>query len=185
MESEGRAIPLLHDGSKYYLKIHEPTDKELDMYPIIELTCPLLWDSQSQLASLRRSKRKLNDYAKEDIEEWSERLSQIPAFIAKTLESTTQFVDNVEAETRTMPCWHFKVRMPSLRPRRCQEGFHSDTFFSVRSTRGFECGQVFVGAKSSYTYVNLMKGKDYVPSALRNFIRDVAAPSYIHAYEEV
>ena len=34
----------------------------------------------------------------------------------------------------------------------------------------------------------MMKGKGYGPSALRNFIRDVAAPSYIHtdnAYEEV
>ena len=110
METEGRAIPLLHDGSKYYLKIHKPTDKELDMYPIIELTSPLPWDMQSQLASLRRSKRKLNEYSKEEIKDWSERLGQIPAFIAKkTLESTTQFVDTVEAETRTMPCQHFKV----------------------------------------------------------------------------
>ena len=49
--------------------------------------------------------------------------------------------------------------------------------------RGFECGQSFVGAKSSYTYVYMMKGKSYAPSALRNFIRDVAAPSY--AYGEV
>ena len=53
METEGRAILLLHDGSKYYLKICEPTDKELDMYPIIELTSPLPWGMQSQLASLR------------------------------------------------------------------------------------------------------------------------------------
>ena len=79
--------------------------------------------------------------------------------------------------------------MPSLRPGRCQEGFHSDTFFSdARSTRRFECGQVFVGAKSSYTYIDMMKGEGYAPSALRNFIRDVVAPSYVHtdsAYEEV
>jgi len=110
-----RTIPLLHDGSKYYLKIHEPTDKELDMFPIIELTSPSPWDMQSQLVSLRRSKRKLNECSKEKIEDWSERLGQIPAFIAKkTLESTTNFVDNVEAETRTMPNQHFKVRMPSL-----------------------------------------------------------------------
>jgi len=90
MGIEGRAFPLLHDGSKYYLKISEPTDKALDMYPIIELTSLLPWDMQSQLASLRRSKRKMNDYSKEEIEEWSERLGQIPAFIAKkTLESPT------------------------------------------------------------------------------------------------
>ena len=68
------------------------------------MTSALPWDMQSQLASLRRSKRKLNEYSKEEIKDWSERLGQIPAFIAKkTLESTTQFVDAVEAETRTMP----------------------------------------------------------------------------------
>ena len=64
-----------------------------------------------QLASLRRSKRKLNEYSKEEIKDWSERFNQIPAFIAKkTLESTTQFMDTVEAETRTrtMPHWHFE-----------------------------------------------------------------------------
>ena len=34
----------------------------------------------------------------------------------------------------------------------------------------------------------MMKGKGYAPSALKNFIRDVAAPAYIltdNAYEEV
>ena len=123
-------------------------------------------------------------------EAWSARLGQIPAFITKlTYESTAQFANTVEAETKTMPCRHFKVRMPPLRLRRCQEGFHSDAFFSdTRSTWGFECGHVFVGAKSSYTYVDMMKGKGYAPSALWNCIRDAAAPSYIHtdnAYEEV
>jgi len=69
METEGSTIPLLHDGSKYYLKIHEPTDKELGMYPIMELTSPLPWDMQSQWASLRRSKRKLNEYSKKEIKD--------------------------------------------------------------------------------------------------------------------
>ena len=31
MEAEGKVIPLLHDGSKYYLNICEPTNKESDM----------------------------------------------------------------------------------------------------------------------------------------------------------
>ena len=45
-----------------------------------------------------------------------------------------------------------------------------------------------MGGESSYTYVDMMKGKGYAPSALRNFIRDVAGPAYIltdNAYEEV
>jgi hypothetical protein len=97
LETEGRSIPLLHDGSKYYLKIWEPTEKEMDLFPIIELTSPMPWDMQTQLASLRRSKRKLDEFSKEDIESWCERLGQIPALIAqKTLESTTQLVNSVE-----------------------------------------------------------------------------------------
>jgi len=162
----------------------------MDIYPNIELTSPMPWDMQTQLSSLRRSKRKLDEFLIEDIKTWSERLGHIPTFIVKkTLEWTTQLVDTVEAETRTMPQCYFKVRMPSLRPSWCQEGFHSDMFFSdTRSKRGFECGQVFVGAESSYTYVDMMKGRGYAPSALRNFIWDVPAPAYIltdNAYEEV
>ena len=107
----------------------------------------------------------------------------------KTLAASTQFIDLVEAESRQTPRRHFKARLHSLRPRRCNEGFHSDTFFSdTKSGRGFECGQIFVGAESAYTYVDLMKGKGYAPTALRNFIRDVGAPVYLHtdnAYEEV
>ena len=103
----------------------------MDLYPIIELTSPMPWDMQTQLSPLRRSKRKLDEFSSEAIETWSERLGQIPTFTAKkTLESTTQLVSTVEAEARTIPCRHLKVRTPSLRPRCCQEGFHSDTFFS-------------------------------------------------------
>ena len=136
LETEGWSIPLLHDRSKYYLKTWEPTEKTMDLYPIIELTSPMPWDIQTQLSSLRQAKRKLDKFSIEDIETWSERLRQIPTFIAKkTLEVTTQLVNTVEAETRTMPHQHFKVKTPSLRPRQCQEGFHSDTFFSdTRST---------------------------------------------------
>ena len=91
----------------------------------------------------------------------------IPKFIVKkTLAASIQFVDSVEAESRRTPRRHFKVQLHSLRPRRCNEGFHSDTFFSdTKSGRGFECGQIFVGAESSYTYVNFMKGKGYAPMA--------------------
>ena len=52
VETEGWSIPLLHDGSKYYLKIQEPnTEKEMDIYPNIELTSPMPWDMQTQLSS--------------------------------------------------------------------------------------------------------------------------------------
>lgn len=70
------------------------------------------------------------------------------------LQLTTQFVDTVEAETRTMPHHHFKVQIPSLRPGRCQEGFHSDTVFTdIRLTRGFECGKIFIMVLTAPTHM--------------------------------
>jgi pyruvate/2-oxoglutarate/acetoin dehydrogenase E1 component len=81
VETEGRTVPLLHDGSKYYLKIQEPTEKKMNLYPIIELTSPVPWDMQTQLSSLRRSKRKLDEFSNEKIKIWNERLGQIPTFI--------------------------------------------------------------------------------------------------------
>jgi hypothetical protein len=101
---------------------------------------------------------------------WSERLGFIPEqVVKKTLAATTQLV--VEAETRTTPRWHFKSRLPSLRPWRCQEGFHTDTFFADTKTQtGFKCAQVFIVARSGLTYTVPMKGKGYAPDALKAFI---------------
>ena len=58
----------------------------------------------------------------------------------------------------------------------------------MKSTRGYECVQIFVGADSSFTYVDMMKGKGYAPNALKNFLQHVRAPANIHtdnAYEEI
>jgi hypothetical protein len=121
---------------------------------------------------------------------WSERLGFIPEqVVKKTLAATTQLVDSVEAERRTKPRYHFKCRLPSLRPWRCQEGFHTDTFFADTKTQtGFKCAQVFVGARSGLTYVVPMKGKGYAPDALKASIQDIGAPAFLltdNAYEEV
>jgi hypothetical protein len=115
--------------------------------------------------------------------------SQPEQVVKKTLAATTQLVDSVEAETRTTPRWHFKSTLPSLRPWRPQEGFHTDTFFADTKTQtGFKCAQVFVGAMKGLTYVVPMKGKGYAPDALKAFIQDIGAPAFLltdNAYEEV
>jgi hypothetical protein len=78
------------------------------------------------------------------------------------------------------PRRHLKTRLPSLRPRRINEGFHSDTFFSVeRSARGNTCAQVFVGEVSGYTVIIPLKNKGQAHTALQDFIRYVGVPSYI------
>jgi len=112
IETENISIPLLHDGSKYYVKIREPTEEELETYPAYELTSPQPWDLSKVLASLRRNKRKLDDFTDAELNDWGERLGGIPKFIVKkTLAASTQFVDSVEAESRRTPRRHFKARL--------------------------------------------------------------------------
>jgi len=55
----------------------------MDPYPIIELTSSMPWEMQTQLSSLRRSKRKLDEFFSEAIETWSERLGQIPTLLPR------------------------------------------------------------------------------------------------------
>jgi hypothetical protein len=190
LETEGINIPLHYDGLKYFVKIREPSEKELEQLPAYELTSPMPWQPQEQLATLRRGKRSLDEFTKEELMSWSERLGHLPEdVVKKTLGATTQLVGSVEAETRTTPRRHYKARLPALRPRRCQEGFHTDTFFSdTKSQTGFKCAQVFVGAKSGLTYVVPMKGKGYAPDALKAFIWDIGAPAFLltdNSFEEV
>ena len=51
IETENISIPLLHDGTKYYVKIREPTEVELETYPAYELTSPQPWDLSKMLQS--------------------------------------------------------------------------------------------------------------------------------------
>jgi hypothetical protein len=89
-------------------------------------------------------------------------------------------VTSVEAETRVVPRRHIKCRLPCLRLKRFTKGFSSDTFFpSVKSVRGYNCVQVFVGTRSGYTFVVPLKNKAYAHTALQDFIRYVGAPLFI------
>jgi hypothetical protein len=49
IETEGRVVPLLHDGSKYFVRIWEPTDEELEQLPTYELTSPMPWNPMEML----------------------------------------------------------------------------------------------------------------------------------------
>jgi hypothetical protein len=125
--------------------------------------------------------RKNKEITLKTIEEWSERLGHSNACATKhTLEATTQLIGSVEAETRATPRKHLKTRLPMLRPKRLNEGFHSDTFFaSERSARGNLCAQVFVGEESGYTVVIPMKSKNQAHQALQDFIRFTGTPSFL------
>jgi hypothetical protein len=115
LETEGINIPLHYDGLKYFVKIREPSEKELEQLPAYELTLPVPWQPQEQLATLRRGKRSLDEFTKEELMSWSERLGHLPEdVVKKTLGATTQLVGSVEAETRTTPRRHYKARLPAL-----------------------------------------------------------------------
>ena len=58
IETEGVTIPLIYDGFKYFVKVRAPSDKELEELPAYELTSPMPWEPQQQLATLRRNKRR-------------------------------------------------------------------------------------------------------------------------------
>jgi hypothetical protein len=174
VEADGFEIPLQHDGSKYFLTIRPPTSPNWEILPIIELSSPIPWDHQDcHIRRMRESK----DLSPQLIKEWSERLGHLNTNVTKqTLKATTQLINTVEAETRATLRRHLKTRLPGLRPKRLNEGFHSDTFFSVeRSARGNTCAQVFIGEYSGYTIAIPLKGKGLAHTALHDFIRYIGS----------
>jgi hypothetical protein len=77
---------------------------------------------------------------------------------------------------------HFKCRLPSLHPRRLKEGFITDTFnANVKSVRGFNCAQVFLGIESGYTVLIPLKSKGYAYTALQDYIRNTGVPLFLMA----
>jgi hypothetical protein len=104
LETEGITLPLLYDGSKYFLKVREPTEKELESLPTYELTSPMPWQPREQLGTLRRNKRNFDCLTTDELEDWSKRLGIVPIdVVKKTLEATTQLINSTEAESRTTP----------------------------------------------------------------------------------
>jgi hypothetical protein len=119
----------------------------------------------------------------ETIKEWSKHLEHLNYEATKyTLKATTQLIPSVEAETRLAPRMHLKCRLPSLQPKRLNEGFGTDTFFSeVKSSCGNKCGQVFLGIKSGYTVFIPLQSKAYAYVALSDYIIDDGAPLFLSA----
>ena len=77
-------------------------------------------------ATHRRTQRDPS-FSADKIKEWRRRIGNIPdAVVIKTLQNSTQFVDSIEAETRSTPRQHFLCRLPMLRLRRLNEGFFTD-----------------------------------------------------------
>jgi hypothetical protein len=113
------------------------------------------------------------------MQEWRKRLAMLPEeVVRKTLENSTNFYLNIEAENREDPRKHYKYRFPGLRYPRQKETVATDTFFpSVKSRRGNTCSQFFVGTASDRWEVYPLKSESYNVSALQDYSRDVGIPA--------
>ena len=92
---DGHELPIHFDGLKQFLCISSPTDADVLCYPSVVLTSPEPYEPQPRRYSRRVVPNQVN------IKQWQKRLGY-PTFdvTRKTLESITQFVNSVEAETR-------------------------------------------------------------------------------------
>ena len=79
------------------------------------------------------------------VDEWRARLGYPTKHVAqKTIDTTTQLVKTLEAETREYMRDHRAQRVYSIRPKRINDTLYSDTFFSsLPSIRGYRMFQMF------------------------------------------
>ena len=113
-----------------------------------------------------------------NVEEWQKRLGY-PTFnvTKRTLESTTQFVNSVEAETREYIHDHWASWLPMLRPLLINDTCFQDVFFSsVNSIQSYTCFLVNALLHSQVDDVRLMRRESEVCDHFQDFIRQVSAP---------
>ena len=170
---DGHELPIHFDGLKQFLCVSFPTDADVLRYPSVVLTSPESYEPQRRRFSRRVVPSQVN------LEEWRKRLGY-PTFevTKRTLESTTQFVNSVEAETREYMRDHRASRLPMLRPLRINDTCFHDVFFSsVTSIRGYTCFLVNALLHSQVDDVRLMRRESEVCDHFQDFIRQVGAPN--------
>lgn len=105
------------DGVKCYFVVDHVTNDELQSLPTVVLTDDKVpYDPIVRLSTRRANiKRTPNELLL-----WKAQLGFVPYHVVtKTLSSTTQLVNTVEAETREILHDHFQSRFPQLRYRLC------------------------------------------------------------------
>lgn len=178
MHHEEEFLPFQYDEEKLYFNISKPSKEDLEELECFELNSPY----PSFTTTTRRNKKKL---LPEDVpmEEWRKRLAMLPEDVVhKTLENTTHFYINVEAENRQDPRRYLKSRFPGLRINRQNETVATDTFFpSQTSARGNTCSQFFCGQESDQWAVYPLKTESHNTEALQDYFRKHGAPSAIRS----
>eukprot|EP00957_Ditylum_brightwellii_P012899 974709-Ditylum_brightwellii.AAC.1 len=133
-------LPFEWDDEKLFCKISKPTKEELESLEILKLNS-LLHDMAFESGTCQR-KKKQRSPTDISMKEWRKRFAMLPeAVMENTLENSTNFYLNVEAETREDPKRHYKYCFPALQqyPRQ-KEVVATDTFFtSAKLQRGNTC----------------------------------------------
>ena len=184
MRIEDREFSLQFDGRKTFVNIRRPSQREMDLLEVFELTSPDHFDpkeSNERHISRIMKEKYLDLPGGLSLEEWRSRLALAPAdVVRKTIQATTQLAMSVEVENREVGRRHFKSRFPFLRERRLNDEFHTDTFFpSVKTRKGHTCSQLFIGRNTDYMHVNLLKTESHSSQALKDFGRSIGIPRAI------
>ena len=100
MQIEDRGSPFCFDGRKSYINIRRPTNQELDLLEVFEMTSPdnyepYMKNDRTISRVIKTKEQKLPGGL--SIDEWQARLGLAPNdIIKKTFEATTQLAMNVE-----------------------------------------------------------------------------------------
>jgi len=162
------------DGKKCFFQISKPSRRDLDQYPIIELTSREKYEPYSRDHSIRR-----RTYESTEIAKWRECLGYPTYGVTKhTLENTTQLVTSLQDDTREYLRDYKKTRVHSLRPERINDVMYTDTFFSsLTSIRGFRMFQLFCYKQSKYNVMKLLRRESKVAIAYEDTIIEHGAPN--------
>ena len=133
MKIEDRKFPFCFDGRKTYINVRRPTNQELDLIEVFEMTSPD--NFEPDMKNDRTISRVIKTKEQRlpgglSIDEWQTRLGLAPKdIIKKTFEATPQLAMNVEIENRAVGRRHYKSRLPFLSEKRLNDEFHTDTYF--------------------------------------------------------
>jgi hypothetical protein len=122
--ADGTILPCSFDGFKTFLAIEKPDERDLTMYPHVELTSDIRYEPQRSHLVRRVQKAIVG------LDVWRSRLGFCSKdVVQKTLLGTTQLVTSLESETRDLMRDHFSPRLSLLRPHRVNDTLYMDIHF--------------------------------------------------------
>ena len=159
---------------KCYYRLSKPTEEDLLLYNIVELTCSRPYEPQQH-----RHSRRITSTVGSSAREWRCRMGYPTLEVMeKTLQNSTDMIKTLQSEKRDYVRDHYKTRIWALRPKRINDVCYSDTFFScVVSIHGFKFFQMFSFNYLMHECIKLMKREAEAPTAYKDIVREVGAPN--------